>query len=61
MLRNAGGSQLLALRGVTGGRAGVIFVKICVTYFLNSPKVLTVMMYFGKFCDKLICSLYFAI
>ena len=42
VLRNAGGSQLLALRGVTGGRAGVIFVKICVTYFLNSPKLLFV-------------------
>ena len=37
MLRNAGGSKLLALRGVTVGGAGVIFVKISVTYFLNSP------------------------
>ena len=32
-----GGSKLLALRGVTVGGAGVIFVKISVTYFLNSP------------------------
>ena len=39
MLRNAWGSKLLALRGVTVGGAGVIFVKISVTYFLNSPKV----------------------
>ena len=32
------GSKLLALRGVTLGDAGAIFVKISVTYFLNSPE-----------------------
>ena len=36
-LCNAGGSRPLALQGVTVGGAGVIFVKISVTYFLNSP------------------------
>ena len=36
-LRNLGGSKLLALRGVTVGGGGVIFVKISLTYFLNSP------------------------
>ena len=45
MLRNAWGSKLLALRGVTVGGAGVIFVKISVTYFLNSPWTYLLMVY----------------
>ena len=47
MLRNAWGSKLLALRGVTVGGAGVIFVKTSVTYFLNSPNV--------KYNSKIVC------